>query len=253
MATEPTTFPEIEIPIPNVENLVTEDDAPMDNLYSEKAMRLLTEPLYASWQPEGGGPFMAMSNVGLFYVISKPPFVPDVLFSLGVDCPKDLWPKKNRSYFAWEYGKVPDVIIEIVSNKEGGEDTVKLAAFENIHVPYYVIFDPQQLLSNEQIRAYQLDGSKYRRMDEPLWFSGIELGLQLWQGSYEGHEDEWLRWRDARGQIIATGAEGKGIEQQRADAEQERADQEKQRADEEAERANRLAAKMRELGIDPDA
>ena len=34
-----------------VENLVTEDDTPVDNLLSEKQQRLLTEPLYSSWTP----------------------------------------------------------------------------------------------------------------------------------------------------------------------------------------------------------
>jgi len=30
-------------------SLITEDGAPVDNIYSEKQMRLLTEPLYNTW------------------------------------------------------------------------------------------------------------------------------------------------------------------------------------------------------------
>ena len=54
--------------------------------------------------------------------------------------------KSHRSYFVWEYGKVPDVVIEVVSNREGGEDSDKLAAYAQIKIGYYVIFDPERML-----------------------------------------------------------------------------------------------------------
>jgi hypothetical protein len=44
----------VELPIDVsalVENIVTEDDEPLDNLFSEKQQRLLTESLYSSWTP----------------------------------------------------------------------------------------------------------------------------------------------------------------------------------------------------------
>ena len=66
-----------------VEHIVTEDDEPVDNLYSEKQQRLLTEPLYSSWSPPAGQadtavprPFLAAANVGLFAAVSRPPLVP---------------------------------------------------------------------------------------------------------------------------------------------------------------------------------
>jgi len=47
--------------------LVTEDDTPVDNIFSERQQRLLTEPLYATAQfPGGERPFIALANVGLF-------------------------------------------------------------------------------------------------------------------------------------------------------------------------------------------
>ena len=36
---------------PNIDHLVTEDGAPVDNQFSEKQQRLLVEVLYCSWQP----------------------------------------------------------------------------------------------------------------------------------------------------------------------------------------------------------
>lgn len=38
-----------EVEEPDVSLLVTEDDAPVDSILTEKQERLLTEPLYSSW------------------------------------------------------------------------------------------------------------------------------------------------------------------------------------------------------------
>jgi hypothetical protein len=86
--------------LPAVEHLVTEDDTPVDNTFSEKQQRLLTESLYSSW---AGHQFVAMANVGLFFSVHQPPLVPDVLLSLDVTMPENLWLKSHRSYFIWEY------------------------------------------------------------------------------------------------------------------------------------------------------
>ena len=52
--------------------------------------------------------------------------VPDVMLSLDVSIADDLQEKKNRSYFVWRFGKPPEVVIEIVSNREGEELGEKL-------------------------------------------------------------------------------------------------------------------------------
>ena len=212
-------------------DLVTEDDTPVDNFFSEKQQRLLTEPLYSSWTAwSGQRSFVVASNVGLFFAVRSPPLVPDVLLSMDVELPVDLQPKSHRSYFVWEYGKPPDVVIEVVSNREGGEDSQKLAAYARLRIPYYAIFDPEQLLSAEVLRGYRLDGTEFHKMDEPLWFPGVGLGLRIWQGRYEEHDNTWLRWVDARGGPVPTG--------------QERAEAERQRGE-------RLAAQLRQLGVEP--
>ncbi len=222
---------------PSVEHLVTEDDKPVDNLFCEKQQRLLTEPLYTSWRTEV--PFIAMANVGLFYAIRIPPYVPDVLLSLNVQAPENLFPKSNRSYFVWEYGKPPEVVIEIVSNREGNEDGDKLTGYARVGIPFYVIYDPELWLRAGKLRFFELRGGRYEPIQgETLLMPSMELGLKLWKGNFEGHTDEWLRWTDLNGDPIATGAERVGQEQQRADSEQQRADSEQQRADSEQQRAD---------------
>jgi hypothetical protein len=175
-----------------------------------------------------------------------------MLLSLDVQVPADLWPKAHRSYFVWEYGKPPDVIVEVVSNREGGEDNEKRHGYARIGVPYYAIFDPEQWLGEQLLRCYRLEIRTYRQMDEPIWLAGVNLGLRLWQGRYENHENTWLRWVDAEGRVIPTGAERADHEQQRADHEQQRADHEQRRADHEKARADRLAEQLRRLGADPE-
>jgi Uma2 family endonuclease len=231
---------------PGIDHLVTEDDSPVDNIFSEKQQRLLTEPLFSSWTPEGGRRnFVALANVGFFYSVRQPPLVPDVLLSLDVDLPADVHPQPHRSYFLWEYGKPPDVVIEIVSNRKGGELTERLAAYARIGVTYYVICDPDRLLSERPLRAFELQARTYREMAEPTWLPGVDLGLQLWHGRFEDLDNTWLRWVDKQGQPIPTGAE-------RAAREQARAEHERERAEHERERAERLAEQIRRLGAEPE-
>ena len=65
--------------IPNLDELVTEDDSPVDSIFTEKQQRLLTERLYSPWAaPVEGGAFLALANVGWFYKYREPPLVPDV-------------------------------------------------------------------------------------------------------------------------------------------------------------------------------
>ncbi len=222
---------------PDVEQLVTEDDKPVDNVFSEREQRLLTETLHSSWPGPGAGrTFLAFANVGMFYAVRQPPLVPDVLLSLDVKAPGELSLKRNRSYFYWEYTKPPEVVIEIVSNLEGGEDSDKLRDYAYAHVLYYVIHDPFRLLSNEVLRLYEWRPTGYVTMNE-TWLPQVGLGLKLWDGTYEGFEATWLRWCDRDGNLILTGAEYAA--QQHARAEQERL------------RAEALEAKLRELGVEP--
>ena len=136
-----------EIPRPDVSNLITEDDTPVDNQFSEKQMRLLTESLYASWQP--GFPFVTMANVGVYVALNRPAIVPDVLVTTHVEPLQDLMHKEHRAYLSWLYkGKPPDIVVEIVSNKKGGEREAKLHNYEHMRVTWYAVYDPALLIQH---------------------------------------------------------------------------------------------------------
>jgi len=230
----------------DISHLVIEDDTPVDNLQSEKQQRLLVESLYSSKALPL--PFLAAANVGLFYSIKQDAVVPDVFLSLGVEVLDDWSKKESRSYFVWEFGKVPDICIEIVSNQEGNELTVnsakskrklregipqfsKLDIYAQIGIPYYAVFDPfRQIpdpnqMNGSLLKVWGLSRKHYEELPDPYWLEEIGLGLTLWEGKYEDDKTRlWLRWCDRAGRVIPTGAE----------------------------RADRLAERLQALGIDPD-
>jgi hypothetical protein len=222
-----------------------EDDQPIDNLFSAKQQTLLKRPLYASWTPPAGNrqtpgqkhPFLADADIRVFYAVREPPIVPNFFLSLDVQPRPDWHEKKNRSYFVWELGKPPEVVVEIVSNREGGKLDRKLEKYARINVLYYIVYDPQLKLKGDALRVFVLRDGEYQEL-ERHYLSRVGLGLKLWDGVFEDKEDTWLRWCDAQGNIIPTGEERARME---AAARQEAED-----------RAAQLAAKLRELGIDPD-
>jgi hypothetical protein len=234
----------------DISHLVIEDDTPVDNFQSEEQQRLLVEPLYSSKALPA--PFLAAANVGLFYKLKGDPIVPDVLLSLGVQRPDDFSQRRNRSYFVWEFGKVPEVCIEIVSNQEGdeltlsqksqqkGKTTIKKEIYAQIGVRYYAVFDPLKQIQGKDemdgalLRVWSISPDGYTELTasqgisaigQSVWLNAAGIGLTLWSGQFEEAVTRpWLRWCDRNGQIIPTGAE----------------------------RADRLAERLRALGINPD-
>lgn len=237
---ETISTPYPEPPAPDLTHLITEDDKPVDNRFSERQFTLLSLPLFDSW--EQGKPFEALTDVGLFYTPSNDSVVvPDFLLSLGVEPRQVSEAKEDRSYFVWLYGKPPNLVIEIVSNKEGGELDRKMSVYEKIGVAYYAIHDPFRHLGKRELRLFKLEGGKYVEMADPTRMPELGLGLTLWEGSFLDVEARWLRFVDDKGKLILTGAEAGRVEKQRAEQEAMRADQEAQRADQEAQRADQEA------------
>jgi Uma2 family endonuclease len=247
----------------DISHIVTEDNKPVDNFQSEEQQRLLVEPLYIS--PVLPRPFLAAANVGLFYQLRAEPIVPDAFLSLGVQRAADFSQKKNRSYFVWEFGKVPDVCIEVVSNKYGNELTLSKRAqaegitmskkdiYALIGVRYYVVFDPLQLIQREAdmngalLRVWVISPEGYTELTSldgitdvgaSIWLNGVGLGLTLWLGEYEESISRlWLRWCDQSGQVIPTGTEAMEIQRQLTETERQLTEAERQRAESEHQRA----------------
>ena len=248
-----------------IKQLVTEDDEPVDNIFSEKQQKFLTQTLYSSWKPvtELGEPrlFFSAANIGLFAKLESgvKPIVPDVLVSLDVTAPKNVHEKRHRSYMVWEFGKPPELVLEVVSNEVGGELDEKMKKYARIGIEYYVVFDPARFLSADVLRVYEKTPADGYRSRDDFFIPALRLGLTFWQGTFESIQDTWLRWIDESGNLLASSDERAVMETERADVADERAAAAVERAAQEAqarreaeERTENLAAKLRELGVDPE-
>ncbi len=241
----------------NVSLLVTEDDTPVDNWGSEKQQRLAIKTLFTSYKRDN--PFVAGVDIGIFISPDEPAIVPDMLLSLDRELPKDWWGKHNRSYFLWKFLKPPELVIEMVSNKHGGELDRKLNKYATMGVWYYVVYDPQRLLADEPLQVYELRPGHFVLRDDNLLY-WLDLGVTLWEGSYEGTPSTYFRFTDVDGNLLLNDEELAQEQEMRAsiaeaqiESERGRAEAEKERADAAADRAVQLANHLRTLGIDPDS
>jgi Putative restriction endonuclease len=110
---------------------------------------------------------------------------------------------------------------------------------------YYVVFDRHE----NQLWVFEQGDGCYRSVElfeSRFWFDELALGLGVWSGRYAGTTGEWLRWYDGLGDWVLTADE-------RAEQATQQVEQERDRADEAQLKADRLAAKLRSLGIDPEA
>ncbi len=196
------------------------------------------------------------SDLNLYYDSRHPQWYkrPDWFAAVGVS----RFYEENAlrlSYVVWQEGVNPLIVVELLSPGTEKEDLgqtlrtvdqppTKWQVYEQIlRIPYYVVFDRY----HDTFQVFALQADRYAELTlttSQLWIPSLELGLGLWQGTYQGMERLWLRWYDAS-QWIPTAAE-------RAEQESARVQQERQRTEQERQRADRLAAKLRELGIDPD-
>ena len=154
--------------------------------------------------------------------------------------------KDRKSYTPQLEGDIPSVVMEFLSETDGGEYSVKRTYppgkwffYEQIlQVPTYVIFDPATGL----LEVYRLQAGRYE-LEMPdaeglHWMADMGLFLGVWRGEKEERTGYWLRWWDEEGNLLLWGVE--------------RLEQERQRAEQERQRADRLAQYLRSQGIDPD-
>jgi Putative restriction endonuclease len=174
----------------------------------------------------------------------------------------------RKSYTPHLEGDVPLIVMEFLSETEGGEYSNRPTSplgkwffYEQIlAVPIYVIFEPEGGL----LELYRLQNGHYE-LDRPdengrHWLPEINLFLGTWRGRKEARSGYWLRWWQPTGEILSWAVEKIAAENQKADSEVERAEFEYQRAEAERQRADReqqekekLIAYLRSQGIDPQS
>jgi Uma2 family endonuclease len=167
---------------------------------------------------------------------------PDFFFVRGVerDRPRRIWA-------VWqEQNRFPDTIIELLSPTTEHKDrrTNKTLYERTFRTPEYFLYDPV----TQQLAGWRLQEGVYLPLmpNEMGWLWSEELGL--WLGKWEGEftsavSGTWLRFYDARRELVPTPAETERreteTERERADRASDRADRESDRADRECHRADR--------------
>jgi Uma2 family endonuclease len=233
--------------LPDHTQLPDTDGSIVENFQEHPQSILLTESLWPLLQlRHPDGQFAVGQNSGIYWRHTDPPLrgclAPDWFYV--PDVPPMLEGQIRRSYVLWQELIPPMVLIEFCSG-DGSEERDrtpnegKFWIYERrIRPAYYAIyeFDPGR------VEVYQMVGWDFQplaaneRGHYPIAPLGIELGI--WQGVYKNVPLPWLRCWDSQGQLLPIDSE--------------RADEEKRRADEEKRRADRLAARLRELGVNPD-
>ena len=193
---------------------------------------------------------LVASDLNLYYDSRNPLWYkrPDWFAAVGVS---RLYEAREMrlSYVVWQEGVNPFVMVELLSPGTEKEDLgqsvrdvvkppSKWEVYERIlRIPYYIVYSRY----TNELRIFELRGTQYQELtlnEKRFWFSELELGLGLWQGSYQGVDELWMRWYDATNNWIPTPTELAEVErQQRQLAEQ---------------RAERLAAQLRDLGVNPE-
>ena len=152
----------------------------------------------------------------------------------------------RRSYTPHLQGEIPAIVLEFISETEGGEYSInphypygKWYLYEQIlQVPVYGIFHPK----TGELEIYRLNQGRYEQQkpdeNNRYWIAEINLFLGVWQGKKAEVTAYWLRWWDLSGNLLLWGSER--VAQTEYQLEQERMLRQK------------LAEKLRELGVEPE-
>ncbi|MGH9837131.1 MAG: Uma2 family endonuclease [Blastocatellia bacterium] len=245
--------------LPSSDELIFDDDMPMESPRHRLQMELLIETLNLHWA--GRHDFYVGGNMFVYFSpnqVKREHFRgPDFFVMLGVD------DHERQGWVVWEEGgKAPDVVIEMLSVSTGKTDkNVKKDVYlTKLGGPEYFWYDP----FGGELAGFVKQGEDYFPLEPDergrLISRALGLALARWEGEYQRVTCSWLRWETLDGRLLPAKDEVAEQERERANQAEERARQEQERAEQaeaqakqEQERAELLAAKLRELGIDPES
>jgi Uma2 family endonuclease len=242
---------------------MTESDATRDYLlYCVEVLRLYFQSrrrVYVS------------GNLFIYYQEGQPrvSISPDVFVIFGVN------PRKRRSYKAWEEnGRLPDFILEITSFSTRRQDQVeKPQLYASLGVKEYFQYDPTADYLNPQLQGAELVDGQYQPLplqtdsSQVSYIHSQVLGLDLQLQTpapaeinaprelrfYDPQTRIKLLSRDEVEQQLDTVQQERNTAQLERDAAQLERDNAQLERDAAVQKAASLAARLRALGLDPDA
>ncbi|MGF1538385.1 MAG: Uma2 family endonuclease [Elainellaceae cyanobacterium] len=213
------------------------DEPPLESSLHLAQIILLITCLDWLWQ--GRDDYFAAGNLTAYFsprqLKSEDFRGPDFFVALGVE------KRPRKSWVVWEEGgQYPNIIVELLSDSTAKTDRgLKKEIYGDIfRTPDYFWFDPDSL----KFEGFHLVSGEYQPIAPDEQGRRWSHQLQLFLGVYDGK----LRFFTPEGDLVPTPEEA-------AQAASEQLETERQRSETERQRAERLAAKLRELGIDPEA
>ena len=243
---------------PTIIHYPDDDGLPMsDNTQQMKWIFLVYGSLVAQYR-DREDVFVAGNH--LIYPVegdNKTRQAPDVFVALGR-------PKIDRgSYRVWEEGGVfPQVVFEVWSPGNRYADMQAKFEFYEKHgtEEYYILYPEFPAHAEGYLRAEgkltqvdQIDGHVSPRLGVRFLLRRGDLTLFDAAGRPFRSPDQLVAEREEAERVAAEAKRVASEERARGEEQRQRAAAEAERAEQEKARAAKLAAKLRELGIDPDA
>jgi Uma2 family endonuclease len=263
-APDPIADVDWQPPLPPTD-LIFDDGEPLESNRHRIAMNALIQALENAWADRND--FFAGGNMFIYYSRTQAKNRdfrgPDFFAVLDVD-----GTASRQGWVVWEEeGRYPDVIVELLSPSTAEIDKgPKKHLYETVFkTTDYFIFDP---FDANSLQGWHLGaGRRYQPLIANdrgwLWCETLGFWLGPWEGTLSRETATWLRFYDHNGNLVPLPDESARrlaeIAQQQAEAAQQQAEiaqrqaeAAQQQAATERQRADRLAARLRELGDDPN-
>lgn len=247
----PPTRPEPDAWVPPMPptDLIFDDGEPLESNQHRVAMNVLIRS-YQQYRGDATDYYVG-GNMFIYYSSTQAKNQdfrgPDFFVVLDVD-----GTYSRLGWVVWEEeGRYPNVVIELLSPSTASVDLgVKKDLYEKVFRSQdYFVYDPFDATS---LRGWSLQHSytEIAPNDQgQLWCHTLGLWLGPWAGTIDRETCSWLRFFDNDGNLVLLPEEAA---EKKAEAAEQRAETEAQRAEAERLRAERLAARLRELGEDPN-
>jgi len=225
-------------------DLIFDDGEVLESNRHRIAMNVLIRSLQQLWSDRND--YFTGGNMFIYYsssqIRNRDFRGPDFFVVLNVDgiSPRQGW-------VVWEEnGRYPDVIVELMSRSTAGIDKgIKKDLYEQtFHTSDYFVYDP---FDANSLQGWHLDHEQQYQPLTPnendwLWCRRLGLWLGAWEGTIDRETAIWARFYDVTGNLVLLPEEAAKLREQEAKSREETAKA----------KATRLAARLRELGENPD-
>jgi Uma2 family endonuclease len=250
--------------------IIYDDGEPLESDWHIQQLPLFREAILRAMRLQERTDFFIGTNMGVYYSVEQAREVyeeetkgkpkrafrgPDIFWAGGVPNPD----QDRNAWLSWEEGRLPDVIIELLSPKTARLDrTVKKDLYEQVfRTGEYFLVDP----AKRRVEGFDLvDGVYHPKAPTTqgrVWCRQLDAWLGFWKGPWQEKENHWCRLFDRAGDPLPTLAEAAQQKaeaaQQKAEAAQRKAEAAQQKAEAAQQRAEAAEAELARLRARPDA